>query len=101
MLSFCEVVDAWPIGLGHPCFGCTEKNIGFTMPMHATVQIYRPTPPDTYPPINAEQGRISPVATGLAGAIVGALAGGGYVASKKLATPDEPDKPTSLPNAEV
>jgi hydrogenase small subunit len=88
VLQFCEVVDAWPIGLGHPCFGCTEKNIGFTMPMHSTVQIYRPTPPDTYPPINAEQGRVSPVATGIAGAIVGALAGGGYVASKRLSAMD-------------
>ena len=28
-----------------------------------TVQIDRPIPPDTYPPINAEQGGISPVAT--------------------------------------
>ncbi len=29
---FCEIVDAWPIGLGHPCFGCTEKNIAFSDP---------------------------------------------------------------------
>jgi len=87
---FGEVVDAWPIGLGHPCFGCTEQKIGFRMPMHATVEIYRPTPPDTYPPINAKQGTISPVATAVGGAIVGALVGGGYVASKKLSsTPDE------------
>jgi len=87
---FGEVVDAWPIGLGHPCFGCTEQKIGFRMPMHATVEIYRPTPPDTYPPIHATQGTISPVATAVGGAIVGALVAGGYVASKKLSsTPDE------------
>ena len=63
VMHFGEVVDAWPIGLGHPCFGCTEKNIGFRMPMHQTVEIYRPTPPDTHPPINAQQGHVSPVAT--------------------------------------
>ena len=34
-------------------------------------------------------------------AIVGALAGGGYVASKKLSAAGEPDQPTSLPKAGV
>lgn len=98
---FGEVVDAWPIGLGHPCFGCTEKNIGFTMPLHQTVQIYRPSGPDTYPPINAEQGRVSPVATGVAGAVVGALVGAGYVASKKIGKGGESEPPSSLPTAGV
>ena len=41
-------------------------------------------PPDTYAPIRAAQGRVSPVATAVGGAIVGAAAGAGYVASKKL-----------------
>ncbi len=91
---FGEVVDAWPIGLGHPCFGCTEQSIGFRVPLHQTVEIYRPTPPDTYPPIHATQGGVSPVATAVAGAVVGALAGAGYVASKKLS--DEP--PTDGPH---
>ncbi len=89
---FGEVVDAWPIGLGHPCFGCTEKSVGFRVPLHQTVEIYRPTPPDTYPPIHATQGGVSPVATGVAGAVIGTLAGAGYVASKKLSNepPAEP-----------
>ena len=26
---FGDVDGAWPIGLGHPCFGCTEQNIAF------------------------------------------------------------------------
>jgi hydrogenase small subunit len=90
---FGEVIDAWPIGLGHPCFGCTEKGVAFAMPMHATVEIRRPTPPDTYPPIHAPQGYVSPVATGVAGAVVGALAGAGYVASKKFGTVSENETP--------
>ncbi len=98
---FGEVVDAWPIGLGHPCFGCTEKNIGFTMPLHQTVQIYRPSGPDTYPPINAPQGRISPVATGVAGAVIGALAGAGYVASRKLGASGQGEPPDPRPTAGV
>ena len=67
-----------------PCFGCTEQKIAFRVPLHTTVDIDRPTPPDTYPPIHATQGGVSPVATGVAGAILGGLAGAGYVASKKL-----------------
>jgi hydrogenase small subunit len=82
---FCEVVDAWPIGIGSPCFGCTESKIGFSVPAFQTIQIQRPTPPDTYPPVKADQGRVSPIATGIGGVIGGALIGGGYVASKKLA----------------
>jgi hydrogenase small subunit len=82
---FCEVVDAWPIGIGSPCFGCTEATIGFRMPAFQTVSIQRPTPPDTYPPIKAEQGVISPLATGVAGVIGGVIVGAGYMASKKLA----------------
>jgi len=81
---FGEVDGAWPIGLGHPCVGCTEQQVGFRLPMHATVDILRPMPPDTYAPIRAPQGRVSPIATGVAGLVLGALAGAGYVTSKKL-----------------
>jgi hydrogenase small subunit len=81
---FCDVVDAWPIGLGHPCFGCTEKGIGFNLPLHQTIPVMVPTPSTTYPPIAAEDKRINPLATGVAGLVGGALAAGGYVASKKL-----------------
>jgi hydrogenase small subunit len=81
---FCEVTDAWPIGLGHPCFGCTEKEIAFRLPLHQTVSIERPRPPDTYPPVDAEQGYISPLATGVAGLVGGTLLGAGYLVSKRL-----------------
>jgi hydrogenase small subunit len=94
---FGEITGAWPIGLGHPCFGCTEQKVAFRVPLHTTVDIERPMPPDTYAPIRATQGGVSPVATGIAGAVVGALAGAGYVASKKLTVaqqdvPLAPDK---------
>jgi hydrogenase small subunit len=89
---FGEVDGAWPIGLGHPCFGCTEKNVAFTIPLHTTVPIDRPAPPDTYAPIRAPQGVVSPVATAVGGAIVGALAGAGLVASKKLSVVGEKEE---------
>ncbi|HVZ20902.1 MAG TPA: hydrogenase small subunit [Vicinamibacterales bacterium] len=94
-LSFGEVVDCWPIGIGHPCVGCTEQTVGFRIPMHATADIVRPTPPDTYAPIHAKEGTISPLATGVAGIIGGALVGGGYIASKKLDADEAPLLPDS------
>jgi hydrogenase small subunit len=81
---FNEVVDVWPIGIGAPCVGCTEQKIAFRMPMFQTIPIHDAKPPDTYAPITAPQGGISPVATAVAGLIGGALIGGGYMASRKL-----------------
>jgi hydrogenase small subunit len=62
------------------------------VPLHTTVEITRPMPPDTYAPIHAPQGGVSPIATGVAGAILGGLAGAGYVASKKFGTGDSDEK---------
>lgn len=81
--SFNEIPDCWPIGIGHPCFGCTEKGVGFTLALHDTVNIDRPMPPDTYPTIFPEHKGVSPVATGVAGAVAGALLVGGLIGSRK------------------
>jgi hydrogenase small subunit len=83
-LNFNEVNDAWPIGIGHPCYGCTEESLLWQVALHETVPIDRPTPPDTYPPIAATQGGIDPLATGVAGIVGGALVGAGVVMSRKL-----------------
>ena len=63
--------------------------------MFQVVQIHTTAePPSTYAPIDAPQGTISPVATGLAGLVAGALAGAGYVASRKFSkTPDDDGTP--------
>jgi hydrogenase small subunit len=82
---FNDIPDVWPIGVGAPCIGCTEKAIAFRVPMFNVVQIHTPAaPPNTYAPINAPQGMISPLATGLVGVAAGALLGAGYVASRKF-----------------
>jgi len=81
---FGEVPGAWPIGIGHPCFGCTEQKLAFRVALHDTVDVERPTNPDTYPPIAAPGGRVGALATGVAGVAVGAALGAGYKLSKKL-----------------
>jgi hydrogenase small subunit len=91
---FADTPDAWPIGGGHPCVGCSEQKLAFRVPMHQTANIERPMPPDTYPPIHGDHSNVGPVATGVGGLIVGGLLGAGYMASKKLqgAEADEPPK---------
>jgi len=82
---FNEIPDVWPIGIGAPCVGCTEKSVAFRVPMFKVVQIHTPAaPPETYAPISAPQGTISPLATGLVGVAAGALLGAGFVASRKF-----------------
>jgi hydrogenase small subunit len=89
---FCEVDGAWPIGIGHPCAGCTEKQYAFRVPMFETVPIERPTPPDTYPPIATEHGRPSAVAIGFGGAVVGAAIGAGVMTARKLSAEKKNDE---------
>lgn len=89
VLHFCEVVDAWPIGLGHPCFGCTEQATAFRVPMLKPAEIVRPTPPSTYAPVTPPQGYVSPIATGVGGLIGGAIIGAGWMAAKKIAQKEE------------
>ena len=96
---FCEVQGAWPIGIGHPCVGCTTKGVAFNIPMHQTVPIERPTPPDTYAPISLARGRVSPIATGLVGTVIGGVAVAGAMMSKRLGQdePTDPGTPASPP----
>jgi hydrogenase small subunit len=94
--NFCEVIGAWPIGTGHPCVGCTEQAMLWRVPIHTTVEIERPMPPDTYPPIKAAQGHVSAVAAGVAGVVGGGLVGAGWMAAKKASEGEDkgagPDK---------
>jgi hydrogenase small subunit len=92
---FNEIPDVWPIGIGAPCVGCTEKSVAFEMPVFEVVDLHSipATAPDTYAPVYTAQGQIAPAATGVAGLIGGALIGAGIVASRKLwgAVPEKKD----------
>jgi hydrogenase small subunit len=94
LLNFCEVPGAWPIGIGHPCIGCTEQGIVFNVPIYTNLDIEKPTAPMAYPGINPGHGVVgsSPVAVGVGSAVVGALVGAGVVASRKLSDPPRDEK---------
>jgi hydrogenase small subunit len=81
---FDDVVGAWPVGIGHPCVGCTEKSQAFTVPMFTTADIPNPQPSWLFPPVNPDRAPMSPMATGIGGLVGGALLGAGIVVSKKI-----------------
>jgi len=97
---------SWPVGTGCPCFGCSEKGVGFTAPIpaQASLRYFTPagykveeettrpggaalrlTPPVTYPPIEAKEGLgATTAAVGLVAGLAGAALGAGAVAAMKL-----------------
>ena len=89
---------AWPVGIGHPCFGCTEEGIGFTKPVHSLAALKSLTPPTAFPRVVEEQGTVGTAAAALAAGVVGAGLGAAAVLTSRLAKhgppPDEapPDK---------
>jgi hydrogenase small subunit len=83
---FNEIPDVWPIGIGHPCFGCTEKSVGYTLPLFSLAPINDAVPTALYPPVETSRGVLQATATGAAGVIGGVLLGAGYVASKKFSS---------------
>jgi len=98
---------SWPVGTGCPCFGCSEKGVGFTAPIvaQASLERFTPagmpyktgegqrvgggalrlTPPASYPPITPPEGHGPSAATvGLAAGLAGAALGAGAVAAMKI-----------------
>ena len=68
---------SWPVGVGAPCFGCSEKGIGFEKPVHALAELRGQTPPSLYPGVDAPKGEgvsvgAAAVVAGVAGAAIGA-----------------------------
>ena len=86
---FNEVPGVWPIGLGIPCLGCTEKNVVWKMGTFETVPIHLATPPETYPPIYSTAGGLKVGAAALVGAIAGAVGGAAWVASQRFQSSTE------------
>ena len=76
---------AWPVGTGHPCFGCTEKGIGFTKPIHALATVKSQTPPAAFPDIATTKGAaISPGAAALVAGVAGIVVGAGAMLLKQM-----------------
>ena len=86
---FNELPGVWPIGIGAPCLGCTEKNVVWQLATLETVPIHLATPPETYPPINSGAGEFKVGAAALVGAIAGTVGGAAWVASQRFQSSNE------------
>jgi hydrogenase small subunit len=76
---------SWPVGTGHPCFGCTEQGVGFTKPIHALADIKSVTPPQAYPSVDQPKGEgMTTTTAGIVGAVAGAAAGTTAVMMSRL-----------------
>ena len=80
---------AWPVGTGHPCFGCSEQGVGFTKYIHEQAAVFTDTAPASYAGITGEKaGGITVGGAALAGAVGGILVGASAVAAKNMKTED-------------
>jgi len=96
-LLYCDAGSgAWPVGTGHPCFGCSEEGVGFTIPLHVQAELKEITQALGHPPITEPRGQgVSPGAAALLAGAAGAAVGAGAVMAKKLGTSDEDPSDTS------
>jgi hydrogenase small subunit len=66
----------WPVGVGHPCFGCAEKGVGFSTPLYQLAVLKEMTPPvffgEAFPNKPGVSPGIKSFAAGSAGLVVGA-----------------------------
>lgn len=85
-LPFSEMAGTWPIGVGHPCVGCTEKQHGFTTAIH-----------DVIPPAEVglaeesigEKSGLPLNVAGIAGVAAGVAAGVGLAAGRRSTSEDD------------
>mgnify|MGYP001806301857 CR=1 FL=1 len=68
--------NTWPVGIGHPCFGCTEQGVGFHKALHEQSEVESVTPPAFFPGVFAEH---AGGATLAGAAVAGAIGGGALV----------------------
>jgi len=81
----------WPIGVGHPCFGCSEDGVGFNKPLFSLADVKTHTPPNAFPLIEDRGDKSSGATAGaaaLAGVAVGAAVGASAMAAKKVKEQD-------------
>jgi hydrogenase small subunit len=87
---------SWPVGTGHPCFGCTEKATAFRKPLHALATVKTLTPPTAFPQVDAAKGQgVSIGAAATVGVVGGLVVGAGAMLLKQMS--DKP-KATDAPN---
>ena len=75
----------WPVGIGHPCYGCNEQGVGFSKGIFQLAKVENPTPRVNKPDVAIQEGgHMSPTATGLIGGALGVLVGVSLMTVREL-----------------
>ncbi|MDA8432088.1 MAG: hydrogenase small subunit [Nitrospiraceae bacterium] len=91
--------QAWPVGTGHPCFGCSENKVGFNIPLHTPAVLKDVTPPVNFPGIVEDKGKgVTVAGAAIAAGVAGAAIGVAAATSKNLGKKDK-DKGKSDPES--
>lgn len=48
----------WPVGIGHPCYGCNEQGVGFSKGIFQLAKVENPTPRVDKPDVKIQEGAI-------------------------------------------
>ncbi|MGY3942909.1 hydrogenase 2 small subunit [Aeromonas tecta] len=85
-LEFCDVGGGiWPVGIGHPCYGCNEQGVGFSKGIFQLAKVENPTPRVEKPDVAIQEGgHITPTASGLIGGALGVLVGVSLMTVREL-----------------
>ncbi|MGL5326474.1 MAG: hydrogenase 2 small subunit [Aeromonas sp.] len=85
-LEFCDVGGGiWPVGIGHPCYGCNEQGVGFSKGIFQLAKVENPTPRVDKPDVKIQEGGYtSSTATGLIGGALGVLVGVSLMTVREL-----------------
>ncbi len=95
-IDFGEVPGAWPIGIGHPCIGCTEAKLLWRVSAYQTIE----PPPTLRPVLESSQaeareagtsGGLNRAVVGAVGVVGGALVTAGVMAARKGGGQEPPD----------
>jgi hydrogenase small subunit len=86
----------WPVGCGHPCFGCTEKGVGFNSPLHALATPAYLTPPvffsEAFPNKSGVSTGTKALAAGVGGLVVGAAGAAMLTGLKKSESEEDKEE---------
>lgn len=85
-LEFCDIGGGiWPVGIGHPCYGCNEQGVGFSKGIFQLAKVENPTPRVNKPDVAIQEGgHISPTSTALIGGALGVLVGVSLMTVREL-----------------
>lgn len=93
---FNDIPNAWPIGIGAPCMGCTEERTAFHTPLFQTVDIHALTPPEALPSVDQPAENNATTAAAVVGALTGVGGTVAWMASRRLPGSQRLDAPHEM-----